>query len=191
MTDESLIKQCQDGNEAAFEALLECHYDTIYRFAYRWCQDQTNAQDITQLVCMKLAKAISQFNFQSSFSTWLYALVINTAKDFYKSPNQYNRREEQVDNLETYINNAQDLSSRQIYAQEILEHINTLQTDLKETLILIYGIGLNHKQAADKLNVKESTISWRVHEARKILKQTFHSSDLHSPETSVSVGGIA
>lgn len=191
MTDESLIKQCQEGDKAAFEALLERHYDTIYRFAYRWCQDQTNAQDITQLVCIKLAKAIGKYNFRSSFSTWLYPIVINTAKDFYKSPNQFNKREEQIDNLETYANEAQDLSSRQIYAQQILDHINTLQGDLKETLILIYGVGLNHQQAADKLNVKESTVSWRVHEARKILKKTFQSSDLHSPEASVSVGGIA
>ena len=189
MTDETLIKQCQNGDKAAFEALLSRYYDTIYRFAYHWCQDQTNAQDITQLVCMKLAKAITQFNFQSSFSTWLYPIVINSAKDFYKSPSQHNVREEQHEQLETAANQTEDINTRRIYAQQILEHINTLQDDLKETLILIYGSGLNHKQAAKELNVKESTISWRVHEARKILKQTFQSSDLYAPTMSAIAGG--
>lgn len=180
MTDNALIKRCQNGDSTAFEALLEQYYDTIYRFAFRWCKDQSNAQDITQLVCMKLVKSIHQFKFESSFSTWLYPMVINCAKDFYKSPNQHNTREQQQDDLDTPDSISDDLATRQIYSQQILEHINTLQDDLKETLILIYGSGLNHRQAADKLKVKESTISWRVHEARKLLKQTFSSSSLTS-----------
>ena len=188
MSDKTLIKQCQNGDRASFEALLERHYDTIYRFAYRWCQNQTNAQDITQLVCMKLAKSIQQYQFKSSFSSWLYAIVINTAKDFYKSPTQHNTREEHHEHLESQTKQTDDLHSRQIYAQQILEHINTLQEDLKETLILVYGSGLNHKQVAAKLDIKESTVSWRVHEARKLLKQTFTSADLHS---NISTGGVA
>lgn len=191
MTEQALIEQCQNGDKAAFEALLERYYDTIYRFAYRWCQDQSNAQDITQLVCMKLASAIQKFKFESAFSTWLYPIVINCAKDFYKSPSQRNIREEQHDNIESQAGSIEDTHSRRLYAQQILQHINTLQDDLKETLILIYGTGLNHQQAAEQLNIKESTVSWRVHEARKILKQTFHSPDLNSNTTSASTGGLA
>lgn len=188
MSDETLIKRCQNGDRAAFEALLEHYYDTIYRFAYRWCQNQTNAQDITQIVCMKLASSIQQYNFKSSFSSWLYAIVINCAKDFYKSPTQHNVREQHDEHLDTQTKQTDDLNSRRIYAQQILQHINTLQEDLKETLILVYGSGLNHKQAAVKLGIKESTVSWRVHEARKLLKQTFKSPDLHS---NLSTGGVA
>ena len=191
MSDATLIKQCQNGDRASFEALLERYYDTIYRFAYHWCQDQANAQDISQQVCMKLANTIGQFNFQSSFSSWLYPIVINCAKDFYKSPNQHNVREEQHDDLESKARQTDDTHSRRIYARQILEHINSLQEDLKETLVLIYGSGLNHKQVAAKLNIKESTVSWRVHEARKLLKQTFQSSDLNSNLTPVNAGGAA
>lgn len=193
MTDDALIKRCQNGDSNAFEALLEHYYDTIYRFAYRWCNDQTNAQDITQLVCMKLAKSVHQFKFESSFSTWLYPLVINCAKDFYKSPSQHNTREQQQYHLASLDKTSDDIATRQIYAQQILEHINTLQDDLKETLILIYGKGLNHRQAADTLNVKESTISWRVHEARKLLKQTFNSSGLSNNDitSAESTRGLA
>jgi len=182
MTDDALIKQCQNGDSLAFEQLLERYYDVIYRIAYHWCRDRNNAQDITQLVCLKLAQSINSFNFKSSFSTWLYPLVINHAKDFYKSPKQHNVREQQHENLEAAAGASPDQSSNKLYAQQILEHIGTLQEDLKETLILIYGSGLNHREAAEKLQVKESTISWRVHEARKILKQTFSSSDVNSDE---------
>ena len=172
MNNDRLIKRCQKGDKNAFEQLLNEHYDTIYRFAYRWCGDQANAQDITQQACLKLANSITQFEFKSSFNSWLYRLVINCAKDFYKSPKQHNLREEQSDDLEQFHNSGSQFEQR-LYSQQILEHINTLQDDLKDTLILVFGKGLTHLQAAEQLNIKESTVSWRIHEARKLLKQTF------------------
>ena len=190
MTDDLLIKQCQGGDDQAFETLLGRYYDQIHSIAYRWCQDSANAQDITQLACIKLAKSIQQFNFDSSFTTWLYRLVINCAKDFYKSPSQHNVREESAHDLETHAGASQDLSTRTIYAQQILEHIATLQEDLRDTLVLVYGSGLNHQQTAERLGVKESTISWRVNEARKILKDLFSTPHLQSNGAAEQAGGL-
>ena len=194
MTDNSLIKQCQTGDSKAFEMLVNQHYDTIYRFAYRWCGEQNNAQDITQNVCLKLARSIKQYRFESSFTSWLYQLVINCAKDFYKSPTQHNIREEQHDGSDISnlaSNSNDDTNAKRIYAQQILEHITQLQDDLKDTLILIYGTGLNHKEAAKQLNIKESTVSWRVHEARKLLKQTFNSTDINANTSIDTIRGLA
>lgn len=187
MPENALIRKCQSGNAEAFEQLLGLHYDTIYRFAYRWCGDQHNAQDITQLACIKLARSITQFEGQSSFTSWLYRLVINCAKDFYKSPTQHNKREESDDKIDSSVS---DNSEQRLYAQQILEHISQLQVDLKDTLILVYGTGLSHSDAADRLGVKESTVSWRVHEARKLLKKTFTSSSLKTNQHETVRGAL-
>lgn len=189
--DESLIEKCQNGDQHAFELLLETHYDTLYRFAYQWCGSQDSAQDITQLACIKLARNIKQFRFESSFTSWLYKLTINCAKDFYKSPKHHNTREEQHDDLDAVASSQHDLATRRLHAQQILEHIGKLHEDLRDTIILVFAQGLNHKQAAIELDVKESTISWRVHEARKILKQTFVGSELESGPTPENLGGLA
>jgi RNA polymerase sigma-70 factor (ECF subfamily) len=179
MSENSLIERCQRGKADAFEQLLALHYDTIYRFAYRWCGDQHNAQDITQLACITLARSINQFQHQSSFTSWLYRLVINCAKDFYKSPTQRNQREESEQDIDLTLGSSASGSNEQrVYAQQILEHINHLHEDLQDTLILVYGTGLSHLDAANALGVKESTISWRIHQARKLLKQKFTSPSL-------------
>lgn len=191
MADEQLIKQCQAGDSAAFETLLGSYYDTIYRIAFRWCQNQENAEDITQLVCMKLAKSIAQYRSQSSFTSWLYSIVINCAKDFYKSPTMHNTREEQHEELEAHAGHSEDVASRRLYAQQILQHIEQLPADLQEPLILVFASGLNHRQAAQQLKIKESTVSWRIHEARKLLKQTFSSSDLGAKDAVQKAGGLA
>lgn len=184
MTDNDLIQKSLSGDTAAFEALLERHYDAIFRIAYRWCGDQSNAQDITQLACIKLTKTLSSFCFKSAFTSWLYTLVINTARDFYKSPTLRNTREEQSDVLEEErlinTNNDHDTAARKIYSQQILSHIDLLSTELKDAIVLVYANGLNHNQAAKQLGIKESTVSWRIHEARKHLKDKFESSALQS-----------
>ena len=80
-----LIKQAQRGDRRAFELILQAHYDVMYRMAYKWCGNGTDAEDITQNACIKLARSIDSFQFQSAFLTWLYPLVINTAKDWARS----------------------------------------------------------------------------------------------------------
>ena len=148
MNDKQLVLRCQAGDKKAFNTLLKLHYDIIYRTAYRWCGDEPNAQDITQIACIKLARSIGKFAFESSFSSWLYRLTINCAKDFYKSPNQRNTREEQVDDLDKAAGSTQDQNAKRLYAKQILERIQHLQEDLRITLLLVYGHGLNHKDAA-------------------------------------------
>ena len=186
MSDEELIRRCQSGDRAAFDTLIKQQYDIIYRIAYKWCGDQHNAQDIAQQACIKLASSIAQFRFESSFNSWLYRLVINSAKDFYKSPNQVSR-EAAEPKTEPAVQNKMEQNQ---YARQILEHINHLPADLRDAIILVFGNGLNHKQAANKLNIKESTVSWRLHEARKQLKQTFESTTLHDHAAQTARGAV-
>jgi len=176
MSDHALVELSQSGDKAAFEMLLNQHYEGIFRIAYRWCNDPHNAQDITQQACLKLSQSIHQFQFKSSFTSWLYRLVINCAKDFYKSPSQHNTREH-TDKEHDSVSD--DRTNQRLYAQQILHYISELQEDLKEALILVHVQGLSHAKTAKKLGVKESTISWRVHEARKNLKHTFQTSTLN------------
>jgi len=185
--EETLLRRCQDGDPAAFDALLKSRYDIIYCFAYKWCQDQHNAQDIAQQACIKLAHSIKQFRFESSFSSWLYRLVINCAKDFYKSPNQLTLAPAHDTAPEP---STASKAEQRHYTQQILEYINRLPADLRDTLVLVFGAGLNHKQAAKQLRVKESTVSWRVHEARKLLKHTFESTTLTESAAETARGAV-
>lgn len=170
MTVDSLIKQCQLGDEEAFAELLGRYYDTIYATAWRWCGDQSNAQDITQNVCMKLARTIGQYQAKANFTTWLYRLTINCAKDFYKSPTQHNQREDGSMLLDDLTSGQPSIDAK-LDAQQILLNIGSLAEELVETLLLVFVRGLNHQQAAQLLGVKPSTISWRIFEARKQLRR--------------------
>ena len=53
------------------------------------------------------------------------------------------------------------------YLWQLLHKIDSLPDGLKETLLLVHGEGLSHGEAARVLEVKDSTVSWRLHEFRK------------------------
>lgn len=167
--DENLIRASQRGDRSAFERLLSLIYDMIYRFALRWLGRVSDAEDVTQQVCIKLARVIQQFRFESAFSTWLYRLVVNCAKDWQRSQNRHHHEELGSDSLppESSPDHAIEASSE---LARVLSLVAAMGDGYREALILVYGEGFSHAEAGEVLGVKESTVSWRLHEIRKRLK---------------------
>ena len=163
MDNEALIRRAQQGDAGAFEALLETWYDTLYRFAWKWCGSREDAEDITQQACMKLARSIGQFRFESAFSSWLYRLVVNCARDWMRVQN---RHESTGDFEPPRISNETDVE-HQAYLWQLLQQLDAMPDGIKETILLVHAEGPTHGEAAEVLDVKESTVSWRLHEFRK------------------------
>ena len=164
MTDEKLISAAALGDEQAFAELLDGEYKRIYRYAYRWCGNVADAEDVTQLACIKLAKNIGQYRGESAFTTWLYRLVVNCAKDWQKSQARHLRNSDAAEEA-----TSQDSNTQWIFLQQVLKLIETMGEDFKETALLVLAEGFSHREAGKMLGVKEGTISWRLHEIRRQL----------------------
>lgn len=161
-----LIAAAQGGDRAAFTDLVEQHYDQMYRYALKFSGQTADAEDIVQQACIKLARSIGQFRFESAFSTWLYRLVTNCARDWFKAA--ANRVH---DEYEEQVAQGTGGAEGQVELLQVLNLVDTLGEGFRETVVLVLGEGLTHKEAADILSVKESTISWRIHETRKRLTE--------------------
>jgi RNA polymerase sigma-70 factor (ECF subfamily) len=168
MDDHSLIRRAQGGDESSFAELIDLHYDTIYRFAWKWCGHPVNAQDIAQQACIKLAGCLSQFRFEAAFTTWLYRLVISCARDWQRSEPHGTEVE-----LSATESGAADTTQTedQVYIAQLLAQIEQLGAGMKETALLVHSEGLSHAEAGEVLGVSESTISWRIHMIRKHLSR--------------------
>ena len=156
------IRRAQRGDRDAFSRLVEDHYASIFRFACRYCADRQDAEDVTQQACMKLARAIGQFRFESAFSTWLYRLVINCARDWHKSQRAGLR--EELNDVSTG-----DPVESAVLLRQVIGLVEQMGEGFRESLVLVIAEGLTHAEAAAILEVKESTVSWRLHEIRKRL----------------------
>lgn len=169
--DDELVSEAQSGNRQAFAGLLERHYGLMFKVAYQWCGVREDAEDIAQDASIKLAQNISGFMFESAFTTWLYRLVINCAKDYYKAKNRRNSRETPMYEDAVYV--SEDLTPEQkLSHKDTLKAISDLPETLRETVVLVCWQGMTHAEASDVLDCEEGTISWRIHEARKKIAET-------------------
>jgi RNA polymerase sigma-70 factor (ECF subfamily) len=162
-----LIRRAQDGNASAFGELVDRHYDTIYRFAWKWCRHRANAQDIAQQACIKLAASLGQFRFQAAFTSWLYRLVVSCAQDWQRSQHRHLHAELSGDEPQPDQSRDEDA----IYIEQLLSQLESLGEGMKETALLVHAEGLSHAEAGAILGVSESTISWRVHTMRRLLQR--------------------
>jgi RNA polymerase sigma-70 factor, ECF subfamily len=161
--DDTLIRRAQGGDATSFAELLDLHYDTIYRFAWKWCGHAANAEDIAQQACLKLAASLAQYRFQAAFTSWLYRLVISCAQDWQRSQQRHDHDELSEDGPATDTSRCEDA----IYLTQILAQLALLGEGMKETALLVHAEGMSHAEAGAVLGVSESTISWRVHTIRK------------------------
>ncbi|MDP9195482.1 MAG: RNA polymerase sigma factor [Pseudomonadota bacterium] len=166
--DHTLARQAQAGNRRAFAVLVERHYGLMFRVAWKWCGMKDQAEDIAQEAAIKLARHIDAFRFESAFTTWLYRLVLNTARGHAKARQRHAHREQPLHEDGVYVSNAPS-PEQQLAHKDVVKALARLPEALRETVLLVCWQGLSHREAGAVLECSEGTVSWRIHEARKQL----------------------
>jgi RNA polymerase sigma factor (sigma-70 family) len=165
--DRDLVDRAAGGDRHAFEALLRQHYDRIHRVAWRLTGSGSHAEDIAQDVCCTLVEKIGSFKGESKFTTWLTGIVVNACRDHRRRGMTLLRLRER---LSVLAGLAPRPDGRDAYRRSWLaSELARLDPLLRDTVVLVVGEDLTHAEAARALGVAESTVSWRMHEARRQL----------------------
>ncbi len=90
-TETELIEQLKQGHEAAFKTIVEQWKDMVYNTVLGIVQNETEAEDLTQDVFIKVFENVSSFKGESKFSTWLYRIATTTALDHLRSKKRKKR----------------------------------------------------------------------------------------------------
>lgn len=76
-----LVRRAQAGDTSAREALLEHCQPVVYRWALVQTGDHDEAEDVTQEVLVRLATRLHRYAGRAQFTTWLYQVTRNAARD--------------------------------------------------------------------------------------------------------------
>lgn len=168
LSSNDLVRRAAGGDRAAFAALVDAHYDFVFRTAYKWCGNRADAEDVAQDVCIKLAGALGSFDGRSAFTSWLYRVVLNAVRDRQR---QGARRARQADALAGVMaSQAEPEQESAVAERQIWDAVRLLPEKQRDAVLLVYAEERSHAEAAAIMGVKESTVSWYVHEAKKTLK---------------------
>ena len=164
----ALVVRAQNGDAQAFAELIEDHYDLIHRTAWKWCGNRDDAEDIAQDVCVKLGRAIAGFDGRSAFSSWVYRITLNAVRDMQRAGKRRGRYADAYAEISPEDQPAEQeeaATSSQLWAA-----VRQLPEKQRDAVLLVYAEELSHAAAAEIMGIREATVSFHVHEARKTLR---------------------
>jgi RNA polymerase sigma-70 factor (ECF subfamily) len=163
-----LVARARAGDRQAFVALVSTHYDFVYRTAYRWCADRSDAEDVAQEVSIKLATAIASFDGRSRFSSWLYRVTLNVVRDMQRAKARRGRHVSALAEVSPHSvppDQEDAAATRQLWGA-----VRALPEKQRDAVLLVYAEDLSHAAAAEIMGCREATVSWHIFEARKTLR---------------------
>lgn len=180
MNEERLIKMAQNGDNDAFNQLMDNYFKKIYNIAFRMANNTDDAADMTQEIMIKLFKNISSFSGNSKFSTWVYRVATNTCLDELKKLKRHKNYSIDKD-IETddgdFSYEVEDtspvpetLAEQNELKQIVASAIGMLNSDHKAVLVLRDIQGLSYDEIARIVGCTEGTVKSRISRARAQLK---------------------
>lgn len=165
--DEALVLQSQNGDPAAFEALIRNHQHMIHSLTFRMTGSLADAEDLAQETFIRAYRQIGSYRGAAKFSTWLYRIAINLCLT-------WRRRESCRFEMHadwTQMNGAPSNRDGSDVAGRVQAALLKLPAKQRAAITLTVYDGRNHAEAAEILNCSETTVSWRVFAARRKLKR--------------------
>ena len=180
--DGVLITQYRNGNEAAFDLLVDRYKSKVYTTIFLIVKDQDVAEDLLQDVFVKVVHTLhsDKYNEEGKFQPWVMRIAHNLAIDYFrKAKRQPTILLEDGSNLLNSMRFAEQSSEELRIKEETLDLVRKLIDELpeaqKEVVILRHYMDLSFQEIAEQTGVSINTALGRMRYAlnhiRKKMKQ--------------------
>jgi RNA polymerase sigma-70 factor (ECF subfamily) len=85
VSNEMLLEQCKRQDQEALRVLFRRHEKPVYNLLFRMLSSREDAEEALAEVFVKVWRAAASFKGESKFTTWLYRIAANTARDYLRS----------------------------------------------------------------------------------------------------------
>ena len=79
--ERQILSALREGRREAYEAVIDAHYGSVYRFLMFLTREASLAEDLTQEVFTAAWGALGRFEGRASIKTWLHRIAYNTFVD--------------------------------------------------------------------------------------------------------------
>ncbi|MCQ2421234.1 MAG: sigma-70 family RNA polymerase sigma factor [Clostridia bacterium] len=200
--DDLLIRRAAKGDEQAFEKLLLEHEKNVYNLCYRMAGNPDDALDLSQEAFLKAWRALSTYQFDAAFSTWLYRLTTNVCLDFLRKRNRQahsslTTEDENEEPREYSVPDPAPGPEEQAVSSWQQEAVQAAMQQLPEDYRLVLQLrvveDLPYEQIADVMGIPVGTVKSRLSRARLQLKKLLEAGNFFDSEASekMATGGAA
>ena len=170
MTDEDLVVLYAEGNNTAFDVLLNRYKSSIYSYIYFIVHNKELAEDIFQETFVKVIMTIKQRRYTDTgkFKAWITRIAHNLIIDNYRQErceNTISNDESEVDlfnNIKLCDGTVEDRIVRHQVLSDVRKLVKYLPDNQREVLELRYYQDLSFKEIADITGVSINTALGRM-----------------------------
>lgn len=170
MADETLVALYANGDNKAFDMLLNRCKDKLYNYIFYFVRNAEQAEDIFQETFMKAILTIRQgrYNENGKFSAWLHRIAHNLIIDSFRQDKSDNliSCDEPEANILNNINLAEGNIEGVLVNEQILSDVKRLMEHLpdeqREVVFMRYYQDLSFKEIAEHTGVSINTSLGRM-----------------------------
>ncbi|HEX4264796.1 MAG TPA: sigma-70 family RNA polymerase sigma factor [Verrucomicrobiae bacterium] len=169
------------GEDTALNDLMERHAGPVFGFLCRMVGNEDDANDLAQETFARVFRARANFRLNDKFSTWLYAIAANLARNHFRwrarHPNisLETEADEPGHKLENILPANDTPPNEQALAVErasvVRTEVSRLPEDLREAIVLCEWEEMSMAEAAAILETTPKAVESRLYRARKILRE--------------------
>jgi RNA polymerase sigma-70 factor (ECF subfamily) len=161
LPDSELLRQMQQGDQQAFEALFTRHYATVYRAVYHLVASREEAEDLVQETMLTLYRQPPRRHAPGdSLAAWLCRVALNRGYNLLRATRRAHQRADRVGQLAVRSGDAEDPYTAAVRAEEqahvraTLEQLPTRQSQL----LLLRSAGLSYAEIAAALALAPGSV---------------------------------
>jgi RNA polymerase sigma-70 factor (ECF subfamily) len=188
LPDAELVARARQRDATAFEALVDRYQDKVYRLAFRFVRNETEAKEIVQETLLSVWRKLDGFKGESQFSSWLYRVTSNAALMRLRSQRRHpevSTEELEPGFLDTRTASHGELGSigenwarrpdEELLSEELRRQLQDAIDALPEiyrTVFLVRDVdGFSTEETAEALGISVPTVKTRLHRARIALRE--------------------
>ncbi len=166
----SLVRRAKDGDNEAWEQLIQRYQRLVYDTVYAKLRSHSDAEEVCQEVFLQALRKLFQLEVPEAFGSWLKRIAERLAI------NRVNRARPEYPLTDTQMERQRDLRAepvreamRRESQQRVLCRLNDLRSMDREALVAFYLEGKSLAEISHELAVPVGTVKRRLHVARKRL----------------------
>ncbi len=174
--EQELIRRAKNGDHQAFAVLVKQYQRRLAGVALALTRNPDDAAELAQEAFVRAYQNLHQFEFRSSFSTWLYRIVANLAIDFRRRQSRHVvLRGEEAENELRRLAGSGDTAFSTAFGGELRTRLRMALDELTpehRAVILLREVeGLSYEEISETLGCPRGTVMSRLHYARMRLRE--------------------
>jgi RNA polymerase sigma-70 factor (ECF subfamily) len=182
--EEATLERARAGDVAAFSELITVYQDRIFAKVFSILRNRQDAEEITQDTFIRAQRGLPSFRGTSSFSTWLYQIATNLARNRYWY--WWRRRRSSSLSLDSPIGEDGDMTLVDVipdveltpveltinneFVRRVTECMGELKDAHREILVMRNVKNMAYEDIAEQLGLSIGTVKSRIARAREALR---------------------